>query len=135
MIGHAAPFVRQMLARRLSPDYLAKIAWRQFQEVKSLLEIMPGETRDILRKLSRGKLKLEFEHLGLEPLGRSLDRITNRLSFSLIIAALIIASSLIMQTKTGYLFMGYPVLGLVGFLLAGGLGFWLAVAILRSGRF
>ncbi len=135
MIGHAAPFVRQLMARRLSPDYLARTAWRRCQEMKSLLEIMPGETRDILRKLSRGKLKIEFAHLGLDPLGRSLDRITNRLAFSLIIAALIIGSSLIMQTKTGYLFMGYPVLGLVGFLLAGGLGFWLAVAILRSGRF
>jgi len=89
---------------------------------------------EIVKKLSKGKLKIEFEHVGLDPLGKNLDRITNRLSFSLVVSAIIVASSLIMQTNTGYMFMGYPVLGIIGYLVAGGLGFWLAIAILRSGR-
>ncbi len=134
MISHATPFVQELLARRLSPKYLSKVTWRQLQELRNLLRMLPRETQEIVKKLSKGKLKIEFEHVGLDPLGKNLDRITNRLSFSLVVSAIIVASSLIMQTNTGYMFMGYPVLGIIGYLVAGGLGFWLAIAILRSGR-
>ncbi|MBN2332969.1 MAG: ubiquinone biosynthesis protein UbiB [Deltaproteobacteria bacterium] len=134
MISHATPFVKQLLTRKMSPEYLAKVVWRRVQEFQSLVEMLPRETQEIIKKLSKGKLKIEFEHVGLDPLGKNLDRITNRLSFSLIISATIVASSLIMQTNTGFMFMGYPVLGIIGYLVAGGLGFWLAIAILRSGR-
>jgi len=134
MISHATPFVKELVAKRMSPKYLSKIAWRQLQELQNLMKMLPRETQEILKKISKGKLKIEFEHVGLDPLGKNLDRITNRLSFSLIVSATIIASSLIMLTNTGYMFMGYPVLGIIGYLAAGGLGFWLAIAILRSGR-
>ena len=134
MISHATPFVQELLARRLTPKYLSKVTWRQLQELRNLLRMLPRETQEIVKKLSKGKLKIEFEHVGLDPLGKNLDRITNRLSFSLVVSAIIVASSLIMQTNTGYMFMGYPVLGIIGYLVAGGLGFWLAIAILRSGR-
>jgi ubiquinone biosynthesis protein len=134
LISHATPFVKELLAKRMSPKYLSKIAWRQLLELQNLLKMLPRETQEIIKKLSKGKLKIEFEHVGLDPLGKNLDRITNRLSFSLIVSAIIVASSLIMQTNTGYMFMGYPVLGIIGYLVAGGLGSWLAIAILRSGR-
>ncbi len=134
MISHAAPFVKELVAKRMSPKYLSKIAWRQLRELQNLMKMLPRETQEILKKISKGKLKIEFEHVGLDPLGKNLDRIANRLSFSLIVSATIVASSLIMMTDTGYMFMGYPVLGIIGYLAAGGLGFWLAIAILRSGR-
>ena len=134
MISHAAPFVKELVAKRMSPKYLSKIAWRQLRELQNLMKMLPRETQEILKKISKGKLKIEYEHVGLDPLGKNLDRIANRLSFSLIVSATIVASSLIMMTDTGYMFMGYPVLGIIGYLAAGGLGFWLAIAILRSGR-
>ena len=63
-----------------------------------------------------------------------MDRSSNRLSFAIVIAALIVASSVVFQAGTGPSVMGFPVLGLVGFLAAGFLGLWLAIGILRSGR-
>ena len=63
-----------------------------------------------------------------------IDKSSNRLSFSLLIAALIVGSSLIMQTEKGPLLFGFPILGFLGYLIAGFLGLWLAIAILRSGR-
>ena len=44
------------------------------------------------------------------------------MSFAVVIAALIIGSSLIFQTGMGPKFYGYPVVGLVGFVLASLLG-------------
>ena len=65
-----------------------------------------------------------------------MDRSSNRLSLAILVAALIVGSSLIFQTKSaGPAMFGYPALGMVGFVAAGLLGLWLAVLILRSGRF
>lgn len=77
---------------------------------------------------------MKFEHKGLEDLIHELDRSSNRLSFGLVIAALIVGSSLIIQWDKGPMLFGFPVIGVIGFLLAGAMGFWLAVNILRSGK-
>ena len=39
-----------------------------------------------------------------------------------------------MQTDKGPILFGFPVLGIVGFIVAGVMGLWLAIAILRSGK-
>ncbi len=62
------------------------------------------------------------------------ERSANRLSFSLIIAAIIVGSSLIMRLEVGYELLGYPLLGILGYAFAGILGIWLVLAMLRSGK-
>jgi len=132
--NHSAPLVQELAEKRFSPEYLQKIVSSRFQEISSLLEIVPGATRDILKKLSRGHLRFEFEHLGLNLFSKNLDRIANRISFTMVISAIIIASSLIMSADNGFKVFGYPLLGIIGYVMAGGLGTWLAIAILRSGK-
>jgi ubiquinone biosynthesis protein len=62
------------------------------------------------------------------------DQISNRISFAIIIAALIIGSALIVISNMPPLFYGISVIGLIGFLAAGFLGIWLLVAIIKKGR-
>jgi ubiquinone biosynthesis protein len=63
-----------------------------------------------------------------------LDRSANRLSFSMIVAALTVGSSLIIQLDKGPRLWGLPLFGLIGFSLAGLLGLWLVFSIIRSGH-
>ena len=56
---------------------------------------LPDEIRSILHQLRSGRMRLEFEHRGLKALGASLDRVSNRISFAIVLAALIVGSSLI----------------------------------------
>ncbi len=133
-VRHAAPLVERLAEKRFSPEQLRELVEFQLKEVLSLLKIIPGASRDILKKLSRGRLRLEFEHLGLERFSKNLDRIANRLSFTMVVSAIIIASSLIMTADNGFKLFGYPLLGIIGYVLAGGLGTWLAIVILRSGK-
>jgi len=84
--------------------------------------------------MEKGVFKLEFQHRGLENLISALNKSTNRLSYSLILAAIIIGSSLIMQTDKGPHFMGFPVIGVLGFIISGVLGLGLVIMILRSGK-
>ncbi|MCD6291901.1 MAG: ubiquinone biosynthesis protein UbiB [Deltaproteobacteria bacterium] len=132
--NHSAPLVQKLAEKRFSPEQLQKIVSSQLREITSLLEIIPGATRDILKKMSHGHLRFEFEHLGLNLFSKNLDRIANRISFTMVVSAIIIASSLIMSADNGFKVFGYPLLGIIGYVMAGGLGTWLAIAILRSGK-
>ncbi|MCK4330310.1 AarF/ABC1/UbiB kinase family protein [candidate division WOR-3 bacterium] len=132
IIEHIKPYVKQLIERRYDPKRLLKVATELLTAYTILFRNLPDNLTQILRKLRKGKLKVEFEHKGLENIISQIERSTNRLSFSLIITALIIGSSLIIQTKRGLLLFGFPVLGIVGFVIAGTLGIFLIITMLRS---
>jgi len=133
-LAEAEPFVQELIKRRFHPERLLRELVRTGRDLHRLVSIFPQEMSSILQKVRRGELALEFRHRGLGRLINELDRSSNRLAFSLIIAALIVGSSMIMRLEAGPFLFGYSVLGIAGFMIAGVLGLWLAIAILRSGR-
>jgi len=134
MMSLATPYVQKIMVEKLNPRRLAKDGLRFIEDSKDLLEALPENIKQILFKIRKGKLGINLHHQGLEQLIKELDKSTNRLSFSLIIAALIIASSLIIQLNKGPLIFGLSAFGLIGYVIAAFLGLWLVIAIMRSGR-
>jgi ubiquinone biosynthesis protein len=132
VIGEVEPHVRRLAALHFKPDAL----WRQLR--KMIFEIAASPTRlprqigEIIRKLEHGDLRLRFEHHNLSGLLTILDKTFSRLTMGIIAAAMIIGSSLIITTGIPPLFLGYPVLGLVGYLISAVLGLWIVFDILRS---
>lgn len=134
ILGLARPYVRKMMMRRFQPQRQWRDLSRLYDDSLELLRALPFELKTILQKARRGQASIRMEHHGLDKLIQEMDRSSNRITFGLIIAALIIGSSIIMQLNQGPLFMGFSVLGLVGYVIAGVLGLWLAIAIMRSGK-
>ena len=134
MISTAKPFVKKILRRKFMPQALLKKSSILFQESVELIEELPGDLIKILHKIKEGELKFNFEHQGLEKLITEINRSSNRISFSLIIAALIIGSSLVLQQQFGPFIFGYSAIGIVGYLLASFLGLGLVISILSSGK-
>jgi ubiquinone biosynthesis protein len=134
MVAHIRPFMTRLLRERASPANLYRIGTLLLQDYGALLKFLPRDLKELITRLNRNKFKIDLEHRGLENLITDLDKSSNRLSFSLLIAALIVGSSLVMQTDKGPLLFDFPVLGLFGYSIAALLGLWLAFAILRSGR-
>ena len=134
MVEQLKPFAEQIVKERYSPVNMAKDATRTFQSYQALAKSLPKDIKEFINRINRNKFKIDLQHQGLERLINDLDKSTNRISFSLVIASLIIGSSLIMQTDKGPMLFDFPVLGLLGYCVAGFLGFGLAIAILRSGR-
>jgi len=134
MVSAAKPFVKKLLRKKIAPQELLRKSGIMFQESVELIEQLPQNLIDISRKLREGKLKFNFEHRGLEKLTEEIDHSSNRLSVSLIIAALIIGSSLVLQQQIGPFIFGYSILGIIGYLLASFFGLGLIVSILRSGK-
>ncbi len=134
MVEQLKPFAEQIIKDRHSPANIAKDAARTLQAYQALGKSLPRDIKEFVNRINRNKFKIDLEHRGFERLITDLDRSTNRISFSLVIAALIVGSSLIMQIDKGPMLFGFPILGLLGYSVAGFLGFGLAIAILRSGR-
>ena len=134
MIDHLRPFMEKLVRDKVTPTHLSKEMLRVVQSYGALAKNLPRDLKEFINRVNRNKFKIDLEHRGLEKLITDLDKSSNRLSFSMLIAALIIGSSLIMQTDKGPMLFGFPMLGFLGYSIAGFLGLWLAVAILRSGR-
>ncbi len=133
-IKSAEPFVRRMALRRFGPRRLRRDTQIAVTELHDLLTKFPEELGEFTSKLNKGKIRIGLDVIGLERLILELDRSSNRLSFALIIAAIIVGSSMIMTLNVGLTFFGVPALGLFGYLFAGFLGAGLAISILRSGK-
>ncbi|MCK4624863.1 MAG: AarF/ABC1/UbiB kinase family protein [Phycisphaerae bacterium] len=134
MIKNTEPFARKIMAERFSPKTLAKGMYRSGIDLGNLMRDLPGDIREIVAQIKRGRMHVEFEHRGLEPMLKTHDQISNRIAFALILAALIIGSSVIVLSGIPPKWYGIPVFGIVGYLAAGAMGFWLLISILRHGK-
>ena len=134
MVEQLRPFAEQIIKDRYSPTTIAKETAQTLQSYHALGKSLPKDIKEFINRVNHNKFKIDLEHRGFERLVNDLDKSTNRISFSMVIGALIIGSSLIMQIDKGPMLFGFPILGLLGYTVAGFLGFGLAIAILRSGR-
>jgi ubiquinone biosynthesis protein len=134
MISHMRPYVNKLVIERYSPKNVAEQAARIVQAYSSLAKNLPHDIKEFVNRLNRNQFKIDLEHRGLEKLVSDLDRSSNRVSFAVVIGSLIVGSSLVMQIDKGPMIFGFPLLGLLGYSIAGLLGLWLAIGILRSGR-
>lgn len=134
MVEHAAPLAEQLWLREFAPAALARRTLHATRQTANALRAIPRHVDAIGRKIRDGRLEVRFVHRNLEHFVTEMDRSSNRLAFALIIAALIVGSSTVIQAGHGPLFYGYPVLGLAGFVVAGLFGVRLAIGIVRTGR-
>ncbi len=133
MTAHAAPFVERIKIARYYPGRLADDLVKILAEFLKFMERFPKDSLDIFRMIRKRKLLINIEHQGLESIIATHDRISNKISFSIIAAALIIGSALIVLAQIPPLFYGISVVGIILFFAAAVMGIWLLVAILRKG--
>lgn len=134
----AEPFGRELVKQRFSGSRLQrKFLGGVADLTESLLEL-PGQAKQLSAMLNKGKLKLEVIAPELQNLERKLDRIGNRLAFSIvmlafsiIMAGLIIGGGLRGQPSMLWSFPAVEIGSVVAILMF----LWLILAIFRSGRF
>ncbi len=134
IIKLAEPFMKKIKSGRIRPGRLAEEFEETGSDYLNLLRTIPREVQIILGQLRDGKIKIEFEHLGLASFQTSLDRISNRISFAIVLASQIIGSSLIILSDIPPKWNDIPLIGLAGFLVAGIMGFRLLLSIIKHGR-
>lgn len=131
----ARPFVSSLWLERWRPDVVFKLVRRHMREGLDLLKDLPGRLDRLLSMLEHGEMSMEFKHKGLVPLTKAIQDSSNRVTMGLIVAALIVDSSMIITTGVEPKLFGLPALGLIGYLFSGIAGLWLVWSIFRSDRF
>jgi ubiquinone biosynthesis protein len=135
LLEESEPYARRLYVERFTPSSFAHKAFSAAGEYRDFLSDFPSRADRIMKKIVEDKLRIEFLHRGLEDFMGEVDRSSNRLTFAIIVAALIIGSSMVIAAEAAPKVFGLSALGLLGFIIASLLGFWLAVQILRSGKF
>ncbi len=130
----AKPFVNKMLHERYNPQHLLKTAVSTLQEFNKSVMLIPKLLNGLYQRTKIDSMKIDFDTRGTSKVISELNKMVNRLVFSLIVASLIIGSSLIIQADVEPFLLHYPLLGVVGFVTAGFLGVWLIASIIRTGR-
>ncbi|MDP2645333.1 MAG: AarF/UbiB family protein [Desulfobacterales bacterium] len=134
MVAKAAPFIERIKLKRYHPKRIAGDVAEFASEMVDFGRQFPKDALDISRLIKEHRLTIKLDHLHLDTLISSLDKISNRISFSIIIAALLIGSALIVLAKTPPLVLGISMIGIIGFFIAAVMGLWLLVAIVKRGR-
>jgi ubiquinone biosynthesis protein len=133
MVAQSAPFIARVKLDRFSPKRIESDIVKLISQSYQFIHEFPGDLLEITRLIRQQKLSFKHDIEGFDRMLATHDQISNRLSFSIVIAALIIGSALIVISNTPPLFYGISLIGIIGFLAAAILGIWLLVAILRKG--
>jgi ubiquinone biosynthesis protein len=125
------PYAQKVLTRKLNPLYQPHELYYWLIDALDMVRDLPYDAGIILREIRKGRLKIEFEHVGLEPIRRTMDRVANRTSLTIIIAALLVSSSVIVLAKVPPFVGNIPVLGFIGYIIAVILGVMVVISIVR----
>jgi ubiquinone biosynthesis protein len=134
MTSEALPLLKKVVRDRYQPRVMANRAWQTLRRTLAVAEQLPHDVSRLLRNARRGRLHVGIELAHLKRVGDQIDRAANRLTMALVIAALIIGSSIVMTVQGGPTLLGLPAFGFLGFLSAFVGGLWLVRAIWRSSR-
>lgn len=134
VVDNIKPFAKKMVQEKANPKTLGRDIAFMAAEYGMLIKELPGELRDILQQVRSGNTHLQFHHHGLDPFTRSLERAGNRLSYAIVLAAIIIGSSLITVSHIPPLWKNISLIGISGFVVSGIVGFVLLFGIWRRHR-
>lgn len=130
----AAPYVQKVKMERYHPRRLTEELLNTGGDLLRFVQEFPGEVLEIVRQLRQQKLSVNLRFDGLDAMLETHDQISNRISFAIIIAGLVIGSSIIVISEIPPLVFGISLLGIIIFVTAALLGLWLLWNILKGGR-
>jgi ubiquinone biosynthesis protein len=135
LIEALRPYARKMALEELDPRRLLRMARRLTRDTAQLAGRLPGDLNVILSKLLRGQFQVHIQHEHLEDLTRTFERSSNRVSFAMIIAGLLVGSSLLVTQQSHVLWIiDTQTLGILGYMVAAILGLGLLISIMRGGK-
>jgi predicted unusual protein kinase regulating ubiquinone biosynthesis (AarF/ABC1/UbiB family) len=123
---YGSDILRQRLTKSLSPGNL----FSSVLEMKEFLEKLPGRINKILDSVANNEIEVKVDALDEHMLMEGLQKIANRITLGLVLAALIVGAAMLMNVPTDFKILGYPGLAIIFFLVAATGGVLLVLNIL-----
>jgi predicted unusual protein kinase regulating ubiquinone biosynthesis (AarF/ABC1/UbiB family) len=128
--NNAAQLLRRRMWKSASPANLAAT----LLEAKEFLERLPGRVNKVLDIVSNNELRLHVDAIDEDLLIEGFQKVANRITMGLILAALIVGAAMFMRVETSFRIAGYPGLAMLCFLGAAGGGVALVLSIVLGDR-
>ncbi len=109
-----AEVVQQRLRRSVSPANLVS----SLIDMTNFVEQLPRRMNSILDRVANNELSIHVDAIDERRLMEGLQKIANRITMGLVLAALIIGAAMLMNVPTTFQILGYPGLAIILFLLA-----------------
>ncbi|BDZ70073.1 ubiquinone biosynthesis protein [Methanobacterium petrolearium] len=120
------PMVRKLLLKKFSPKNMADLFKDNMFEMEHLVKNLPRNINRMVAKIDNGEIRVKYS----DELSEDIERTSNKLVVAIIIAALLLGSSWIIQIDKGPMVWGMPLLGFLGFAASGVLGLSLIIYII-----
>ena len=121
-----------VMRRRMTSGLTAGSLYAGILEAKELIQHMPGKVSKILDAVANNEIKITVDALDEAKLMRGFQKVANRITVGLVMAALIIGAALLMRVETPMKIFGYPGLAMILFLIAAAGGIILLLRMLFS---
>ncbi|HWR57691.1 MAG TPA: AarF/ABC1/UbiB kinase family protein [Thermodesulfovibrionales bacterium] len=133
-IAAAEPYASRIVKDRYNPSKIYEKMVRNAMEFGNFFAVFPKQMKRIVQKILRDDIHIKLSHSGLDRFITDMDRSSNRITFGLIISAILVSSAIMHSTGAGPKVFGLSVLGILSFGMAFLMGIWLIISIIRSGR-
>jgi ubiquinone biosynthesis protein len=110
--------VEDMVQRRVIGAMKPESAWAGLLEMKDLAQQLPRRANQILERLAEGDVPVRVEGLDQAAFMRACQKIANRITVGLLLAALIVGAALALRIDTDFRVFGYPGIAMILFLVA-----------------
>ena len=118
--------MQKKMLQELKPDNF----FAQALEAKKLTEKLPERLNTITEKLANNEFEIKIDAIDEQRLTDGFQKVANRISIGLIIAALIIGAALLMRIPSTFTLLGYPGLAMILFSIAAVIGLWLVLKMI-----
>lgn len=123
---HASELLRQRLTKMASPANLIGTVL----EMNDFVQHLPGRLNRILERIADDQLTIRVDAIDETRVMEGMQKIANRITLGLVLAALIVGAALLMRVDTNWRILGYPALAMLFFLAAAAGGGFLVYTIL-----
>lgn len=122
---NVSTILNQRMWRAISPGSIAS----SILDMKEFVGTLPSRLTRIIDAIANAELELKVKAVDAALMLTAFHKIANRIASGLILAALIVGASLLMQVKTDFTIFGYPGLAMIFFMAAAAGGFYLLITI------
>lgn len=127
---HATGLVVEMVSNQVTPGRL----YTRALDASGFLDDLPGQVNRLLDSLVENRFSVKVDAFDEDEFLVHMQKIANRITAGLVLAALIIGAALLMPVPTTFTLFGYPGLAILCFLAAAAGGFYLVWTVLWSDR-
>jgi predicted unusual protein kinase regulating ubiquinone biosynthesis (AarF/ABC1/UbiB family) len=127
-------YAERLITQKLQQKFHPRNFYPALLDLNQLVLDLPHRTREILDQTASGKLAFSLKLSQAEEFLSGIHKIANRITIGVVIAALLVSSSLMMRVPSRFVIFGYPGLAVTGYLLASAAAFYLIVSTFVKDR-